>query len=280
MAGEVKKFNFKSRTLDDASVRDGLEAVSVLNGKEPYFLVGGIATQSYLPTSCRRLTSDIDFGLVRPLYKGDFREFVAPIQEYLQDKGYETEPKIRNRSRSYALNFTNKDGDTLCLEFARRNYDNFVKHKDRLGRELDNSRKKMIDGRESVISVACPEDIAVPKLLRLINSLERNPEFINYVPPKLQSLSKESVWERVDLINEIRDEAVSNPGDSYLAGKLRFISDIFDIRVLSELTGFNEKYFARAEKDWNDIVEKPELRDRIFSVSLPMAFNQSLDATR
>ena len=85
MAGEVKKFNFKSRTLDDASVRDGLEAVSVLNGKEPYFLVGGIATQSYLPTSCRRLTSDIDFGLVRPLYKGDFREFVAPIQEYLQD---------------------------------------------------------------------------------------------------------------------------------------------------------------------------------------------------
>ncbi len=280
MHGDIKKFNFKPRTLDDSSVRDGLEAVSVLNEKEPYFLVGGIASQSYLPTSCRRPTSDIDFALVRPLYKSDFREFVAPVQEFLQDKGYETELKTRNRSRSYALNFTNKDGETLCLEFARRSEENFNKNREMLERELDYSRKKIVEGRDSVYSVACPEDIVVPKLLRLINSLERNPEFMNYVPPKLQSLSEEAVKERIDMINEFREEAVSNPGDPYLAGKLRFISDIYDIRILSELTGFNESYFSRSEKDWRDIAEKPELRNKIFEVSLPLVFNRSLEAIR
>jgi len=84
MTGEVRKFNFRARTLDDSVVRDGLESISVLNGKEPYFLVGGVATQSYLPTRCRRPTSDIDFALVRPLSKPDFKEMITPVREYLQ----------------------------------------------------------------------------------------------------------------------------------------------------------------------------------------------------
>ena len=99
MKGEVKKFGFNARTLDDSAVRDGLEAVSVLNELEPYFLVGGIASQSYLPSKSRRPTSDIDFALVRPLSKPDFRGMVGPVEEYLGDLGYETKLHINNKGR-------------------------------------------------------------------------------------------------------------------------------------------------------------------------------------
>ena len=50
----IRKLNFLPRTLDESIVIDGLEAVSFL--KEPCYLVVGIATQSYLPTTCRRPT--------------------------------------------------------------------------------------------------------------------------------------------------------------------------------------------------------------------------------
>jgi len=189
--GVVKKFGFCARTLDDSVVKDGLESVSVLNGKEPYFLVGGIATQSYLPSSCRRPTSDIDFALVRPLSKPDFRKMVAPISEYLHDLGYETFAKTNNRSRSFAL-YASRSGDdckdSFCLEFVRRNGGNFEKHKERLQRELDHAKEKIVEGRESTYSVSSPEDIAVPKLVRSINTIRRNAQSIHYIPPRLQIL--------------------------------------------------------------------------------------------
>jgi hypothetical protein len=269
MKGEVRKFSFNARTLDDPAVRDGLEAVSTLNEIEPYFLVGGIASQSYLPTKCRRPTSDIDFALVRPLSKPDFREMVSPVEEYLGDIGYNTRLHINNRSRSFALSFSNQDDERLCLEFVRRNNQSFDKHKQRLEREFDHCKRKIIEGRERTCRVTCPEDIAVPKLVRMINSLKRSPEFAYLVPPQKEHLSDEIVQGRIDQINEMREEATYNPGDPYLAERLRFISDIYDIRILSEITGFNEDYFAKAESDWRDIHTKKKLRNKIFAIALP-----------
>lgn len=271
MAGETRKFNFNARTLDDVIIKDGLEAVSVLNEKEPYFLVGGVASQSYLPTKCRRSTSDIDFAIVRPLSKPDFKQMIIPVTEHLHDIGYETSPRVHNRSRSYALYFFKPENfrGSSCLEFVRRNKQNFEKHKKRLEREFENSKMKIVEGRQVSYRVSSPEDIAVPKLVRVIDSLERNPNFIYFVPIQLKPLSEEEVEKRIRLINDVRAEAVANPGDPYLAEKLRFISDIYDIRILSELTGFNEKYFVRAEKDWYTICKNPKLRDRIFESLLP-----------
>lgn len=271
--GKIRKFNFRARTLDDDVVKDGLEAISVLNEKEPYFLVGGVASQSYLPTKCRRPTSDIDFAMARPLSKPDFREMIVPVREYLHDMGYETEPKTSNRSRSLALYLSKSYNGclaSLCLEFMRKNKTNFEKHKARLEREYSNSRKKIVEERDTTYRVCTPEDIAVPKMVRLINSLKRNSKFLQQVPPRLESLSDESVEKRIEVINDIRSEAVSNPGDPYLAERLRFVSDIYDIRMLSELAGFNPKYFRRAEQDWHDIEENQELREKIFSAALPM----------
>lgn len=279
MKGKVRKFNFMARTLDDDVVKDGLESISVLNGKEPYFLVGGVASQSYLPTKCRRPTSDIDFALVRPLSKPDFRTMIVPVREYLHDMGYETIPKINNRSRSFALYLSksyDESEDSLCLEFMRKNKMNFKKHKNRLEREYDNTREKIVEERKTTYRVSSPEDIAVPKFMRLINSMKRNPKFIQQIPSKLESLSDEIIEKRKKVINAIRSEAVSNPGDPYLAEKLRFVSDIYDIRMLSELTGFNPKYFHRAGQDWNDIKKNQELREKIFSATLPIFFGKSI----
>ncbi len=278
MKGKVRKFNFRARTLDDDIVKDGIEAIGVLNGKEPYFLVGGIASQSYLPTKCRRPTSDIDSALVRPLSKPDFRIMIIPVREYLHDMGYDTLPRISNRSRSFAL-YVSKSYDegenSLCLEFMRKNKKNFKKHKDRLEREYNNTKKKIMEERKTIYRVSSPEDIAVPKLVRLINSVQRNPKFIQQIPTKLESLSGKTIKKRLEVINAIRSEAVSNPGDPYLAEKLRFFSDIYDIRILSELTGFNPEYFNRAEQDWYDIKKNQELRKKIFSAILPIFFGKS-----
>jgi len=271
--GKVKKFRFNARTLDDNVVKDGLESVNVLNGREPYFLVGGVATQGYLPTRCRRPTSDMDFALVRPLSKPDFREMVEPVRMYLHDMGYDTTAKTNNRSRSFALYLSKPLDDCLdclCMEFVRRSPVAFEKHKKRLEREYEHARQKIVEGRETTYRASSPEDIAVPKLVRTINSIRRNPQLLQFIPPRLLSLSDEEVERRIDSIGEIRTEAVSNPGDPLLAGRLRLVSDIYDIRMLSELTGFNQEYFLRAERDWHDLNGNPEIRDRLFNIALPM----------
>ena len=278
MKGKVRKFDLKAMTLDGGVVKDGLEAVSILNGIEPYFLVGGVASQSYLPTKCRRPTFDIDFALVRPLSKPDFRKMIVPVRECLSDRGYETMPKT-NRSRSFALYLSksyDEGEDSLCLEFMRKNKTNFKKHRDRLEREYNNTKKKIIEGRKTTYRVSSPEDIAVPKLVRLINSVKRNPKFIQQILPQLESLSDETIEKKKEMIDAIRSEAVLNPRDLYLAEKLRFVSDIYDIRMLSELTGFNPEYFTRAEQDWHDIEQNQELRERIFLATLPMFFGKSI----
>ena len=85
--GVTSKLLISPKTVDDPFVKDGLEAVSLLDN-EPYFVVGGIATQGYLPSACRRSTSDIDLCLTRPLGYKSFKEMMAPVFEYLHDKGY------------------------------------------------------------------------------------------------------------------------------------------------------------------------------------------------
>ncbi|MFW6282818.1 MAG: hypothetical protein ACOC1P_02080, partial [Minisyncoccales bacterium] len=101
MKGEVRKLKFEPRIMDSPLVKEGLMASSVLLNSEPYYLVGGMATQSYLPSSCRRPTSDIDFSVVRPLNYSDFKLMVKPVIEYLKDNGYDADTV--KRSRSYCI---------------------------------------------------------------------------------------------------------------------------------------------------------------------------------
>jgi hypothetical protein len=268
MTGIIKKLTIQPKTLDDKIVKDGLEAVSLLNGKEPYYLVGGIAIQSYLPSSCRRPTSDIDFSIVRPLNYADFKELIEPVSEYLKDNHYEI--GTEKRSRAYALDLLNDCGDILTLEFVRRNESSFLNHKKELERHFENVKRKVLEERNSYYNVACPEDLCAPKLARSINSLIRNPYFLRYIPKDFEELSDKKISDYLDKINDLRKEAMFNPADPGLAEKLRFCSDLYDIRILSELTGLNLKYFKEAEKDWNVLSNNSKERDILINSVIPI----------
>lgn len=253
--GEVSKFQFRPLTIDDNLTRDGLEAVGTLVKKEPCYIVGGIATQSYLPTTCRRPTSDIDLSVVRPLNYVDFKTMVKPVEEYLKDYGYEI--KEKKHSRAYKLEVTSENHDLkLLIEFSRRNQKSFEKSRSKLERELKNVRNKIVEGRHSTYTVASVEDIVVPKLARSINTILRRSELKRHIPKDKMSSSTEYMQRRLKFISEVRKEAMLEPTDLELAEKLRLVSDIYDIRILSEVVGLNEEYFLKVCKDWDRAFKK------------------------
>ncbi len=264
----MKKLTFNPRTLGEEIVKDSLEAVSQLEKKEPLYLVGGMGVQSYFPTLLRRPTSDLDYSIVRPLGYPGFKEMVKPIQEFLQDKKYFVQPK-KGSSASMLFVYDRKTEDGLAIEFARRNKNNFQKRQNILEREFENAKSKIIEGRTKSYTVACPEDLAIPKLVRLINSLERSPRLEELLPDGLKSLSNEDIKKTLRKIADLREETMISSGDIGLVEKLRFISDLYDVRALAEITGFNDDYFNKIEKEWLSIDSKPELRKRIFEVTLP-----------
>lgn len=266
--GEILKFQFRPLTLDDKLTRDGLEAVGTLTGVEPYCVVGGIAVQSYLPTSCRRPTSDIDLSVVRAMNYADFRELVRPVEQYLKDHRYNV--RERKHSRTYKLEIESSEDpeERLLIEFSRRNGQSFEEARKRLERELQNAKKKILEERSSTYVVASPEDVAVPKLVRTVNSITRRPEMRRHLPREKRPFSDEHIKKRLGFIAHLRDDAVLTPGNVELAEELRLVSDIYDIRILSELTGFNTPYFIEACRDWNTLQRTPE-RDLVFEATLP-----------
>src|SRR3989344_5848691 len=179
--GQLK---FRPRTLDDDIIKEGLCAVGTLENflqsKKMCFVVGGIATQSYFPTVFRRPTSDIDLAVLRPLNFEEFKDFASPAIEYLRDKRYDV--KAKKGHLSHQILFSNEDeGTKAVIEFPRRNGDNYIKRQERLEREMENTRIKIIEDRSQAYRVSSPEDIIVPKLVRGVNSLSRNPDFCAFV---------------------------------------------------------------------------------------------------
>ena len=269
MSKEVRKLKFNPKILDEEIVRDSLEAVSQLEEKESIYLIGGVASQSYLPTSCRRPTSDIDYAIVRPLSYPDFRSMIVPVSEFLHDIGYSTETKKGSRASCLYVS-DNKTHEGLMVEFPRRNSDNFKKRENMFEREYNNSIKKILEGRDSSYTIASPEDIVVPKLVRSINSLNRNASLERLLPERLEGFDNDEVVRVLSRIARLREEAMISPGDVELAENLRFVSDLYDVRILAEIVGYNEEYLKKVESEWRDIDKNPDLRDKIFHVTFPI----------
>ena len=267
----MEKLKFLARTIDDAIVKDGLCAVSALEGRDPtkeqYMVVGGMAVQSYLPSMCRRSTSDIDLCIRRPLNYEDFKTFSQDVRAWLEDNGYSVS------TRKYNTHFSlqaEKENGGLVIEFSRRNQKAFDKAQQRLEREFGNGRKKRVEERGAIYTVASPEDIVVPKLVRSVNSIRRNPDLGELINEFEGNLSDIKVQLLLRDINDLREDAVYNPGDPDKAERLRLVSDSYDIRILSELTGFQIPYLERAIRDWDSIDNNELVVKRLLSVMLPM----------
>ena len=236
-----RKYLISPKTIDSEIVKDALVSVSLLNKIENYYVVGGVTTQSYLPSLCRRETSDLDLCFVRPLAYSDFREIIKPLQNCLLDLGY-TNFKTSKGSRAFSLNFASMCGDNLSIEAPRRNSKNINHNIDRLNREHSNKRKKIIEERDETYFVCAPEDIALPKLVRLTNAINRSPYLLGFLPCSIEKLSDEIIKGKLKRINELREEVMRNPGDYELSERLRFKSDLFDIRILEIIRKRLERY--------------------------------------
>lgn len=250
----MKKLKFDPRTLEDFVVKDALRAIGTLeNGtgsKGKSFIVGGMATQSYLPTNIRRPSCDIDLAVLLPLSLTEFREFSESTQDYLKQLGYDVETK-KGHSAFHLI--YSKENEAASIEFARRNQNNMNRILPRLLRERENARIKRIEGTPDSYIVSSPEDIAVPKLVRCVGSCERHPELIADLDDleDFYNFSIQNAEEMRDYIDELRQDAVINPGTPEVSERLRFFSDVYDIKAISEFAGFNESYLIEVLSRWD-----------------------------
>ena len=270
------KYQIRPLTLDDKIIKDGLEAVGTLTGKEPYYLVGGMGVQSYLSGSFRRPTSDIDLSIVKPINYEDFKNLMKPVIEYLKDNHYNVTSSKHSRSCKLEVEDSKNPNDRLFIECSRRNLQNFEKSEYRLKRELENSKNKILEERGSTYVVACPEDLVVPKLVRSVHCLERNPSFKKYISAEKEPngytakpLSEDDIKNKLNYISKLREEATLFPGSVELSEELRFASDLYDTRVLSEITGFNGHYFLNICKDWYTINDNSSGKQMLLEAVLP-----------
>lgn len=270
----MKKLKFNPKTLEDNLIIDGLSAVSTLESfplsKESCFVVGGFATQSYIPQSYRRKTSDIDLALIRPISLTEFREYSKPVVEYLGDNGYNTD--VIKGHNAYELYF-DKNGDAGVIEFSRRSMNRFLRTEKRLQREMDNTRLKTIHGKEKKYRVSSPEDIALPKIVRGVGTLTRNPDFMHYISSRIKPMNEQHKDYYLNSIKKLRQEAIVHVGDPARAEELRLVADIYDVRSLTDTVGFNENYFKDAANDWNVITNPTNERNKLISFLTPILFD-------
>ena len=254
------KIYYNFRTLDDSLVQLSLEGLSKLDDKDFsrdfYMVVGGCAVQSYLQDEQRRSTADVDVLVGKPLHYADFKRFAQPMFDFLKEEGYKV--KTKKNHLTYCFEVT-KDDENILIEFMRKNLQNFEKHKKRIHRELENSRRKSLQHEEGVVyKVSSPEDIVVPKLVRILHSHKRGVNFKKY---DLKRLLKH--------ISRLRENAILRIGDEESAAKLRVNSDAYDIMSLYSQVGLNESYFSEASKDWDTLKENIKGKDEILDFLLP-----------
>ncbi len=253
-----RKIEYPSRTIDDDIVRKGISAISVFNHfpdrKDVYVVVGGVATQSYLPSTCRRPTADIDIALGKPLpTEKEFRDFVKPVVEQLKDNGFLIDYIGKGRSnRSWTLSTSipkSPGKEEIILGFTKDNSKSFKPKQERRERKIRNGRLKTIEERGEVYRVASPEDIIFPKFVRLGKILTEFPEFSDLLDPYQHEITDGLIRSTMNTIADQRARLLvgyNRKEDS----KNRVICDSYDIRILYELPGINEDYFRESVRFW------------------------------
>ena len=241
----IKKEDISPLTVSSEIVKRGIKAVEHIDLspelRSHYFIVGGTAVQSYLPSQFHRPTADIDVWLLYPISnKTEFVTRIAPCVEYLQDEGYQT--SIQKKSRNFSIGVAKDNEDpAFYIEFSRRNLDKYKEVEARLIRERRNIRQKKVD--DAILRVAAPEDIAIPKLVRGVGTLSRRSHMREIITRKyssqlpLQQLLYDAIQARASLGDGVFEDS-------------RIQSDLYDITSLNQFVGYNKDYFEQASLEW------------------------------
>ncbi len=244
------KADIMPRTLDSPIIQAGVRSLEGLKDVPEVaglcLVVGGTAVQSYLPEFQRRPTSDIDLSVVRPLNYSEFKKFFAPVIECLRDTGYEIE--TRKASNAFKIFYSIDTKGSAVLEFSRRNQQKFDSKRMSLERELEHGRDKMIYGANCI--VAAPEDIVVPKLVRGVGTLERNPEMYSTLERVFNSGADIlSILQHI-----IGDRAIANElNNPKLSEQSRLKADVYDVLSL-------------AGSEWDKMKDQSKERDFLFDL--------------
>lgn len=257
---KIEKLSYSFRTLNDPMIQSGLEGLSILDdfdfSKGFYMVVGGFASQSYLPEDQRRPTADIDVLFGKPLNYETFKVFSKPLREFFSDNGYQV--YIKKHHQTFCMGLS-KNGDKILIEFPRRNLKNFANSEKRVLRELENARLKALVNKEGIsYRVSSPEDIILPKLVRVLNANERGVHF-----------KKGSPKELLRHLEDIREEAIYHIGNQEFANNLKVNSDAYDILVLYSQVGINVPYFMQSAQDWNSLKKNSKGKQEIINYLLP-----------
>lgn len=252
-----RKFEYAVRTIDDEIVRDGLSAISKLDisplSRDNYAVRGGVAVQSYLPSSCRRPTTDIDTVVGDSLRrKSDFITFVKPIVEYLKDNKFSIKT-FSKESRSWLIHATingELSNEEILLSFTRDSKLSYDNKRSRRERELENARLKTVESRKDVYRVLSTEDIIVQKFQRLSEILNDYPDIVNSLSKYYGEMSDELIRETMNRLRDTREKLLKDPDNKKLDSTGRAICDAYDIRILFEISGINEQYLLDTFPLW------------------------------
>lgn len=275
----MRKLKFTAKTLENKLVIDALCAVSNLDkspiSKDSYFVVGGIATQSYLPAAYRRGTADIDLSITKPLSRREAEEFAKPAIQYLLDNKYNIEKSedsdfyLKKGHNAYELYF-NDGKDGAVIEFSRRGIESIRRIEKMLSRELEHTKLKAVPGKDLLYRVKCPEDIVLPKLVRCVGTLARNESLMKkHVGGKFKSITEKEAMAYLKGLKELREVAMIHAGDPSRSEELRLVADIYDTRALTTFAGFNEAYIRESSKDWRMLTAPSKERDALVEFLVP-----------
>lgn len=264
----IPVYTNKFFTIDNKNIEKGLTAI--VNGLPlgKYCVVGGIAVQSYLPREYRRPTADIDLAIFRSLTDSGFKDFSKEIKEWLSDNGYDV--STQKAPHAYKIKAVNKDNsrERIIIEMSRRNDNNYENMRKIMERQAENMRYKLLNNTIQYPVIA-PEDIVLPKLVRTVNALDRNNNLIGLVSPYKRNITPEVAKKILESLDAIKYELFMTPNEFGLVDSLRFSSDIYDIKLLSLVTGLNPSYFARASEDWNDVKKDVPQKEILLKSILP-----------
>src|SRR3989338_2486865 len=238
----MKNYGLKPHKLGDKIVLDGIEAINILQreNKLPGFISGGMAVSSYLPIENHRETIDLDYTLLFGGGVGNYKQISEPLVKSLTEKGYFIEYKKKGTTHDY---FIKCNEDSFLIQHPRRSYNNFMKNKKSLEREIDN-RRVISNGKWDLsYAVLSPEDIVIHKLNRALKvHVEYNVAFPKNIPQEYFKKQIESLKEEV--LN-LKDSVTPK-----MLARLRLFYDVFDIKSLGKSIGLNKVYFEEALKDW------------------------------
>jgi len=63
---------------------------------------------------------------------------------------------------------------------------------------------------------------------------------------------------------------MANSSNAEFFEELKFLSDLYDIQLLSEIVGINLEYFKESSKEWDAIATPSPERDLFFNTIVPV----------